>query len=270
MDFTNEQLATQIKAGTTDLIPQLWAQTEKFIAMQARHYLRAMLHRGDTPAFELDDLMQESYFALVHAVDYFDESKGGFLTALKFYLKTAFATVAGSQTPKQMNDGIRHYIPADAFLPGTDDLTLLDTLEAVDEDVETVATAPMFHQQLHDILEKALKSLPPQQERILRERYYKERTCESIADQLGCGSQNISQHERTALKKLYNARTTNGLDAFLETHTDYWKKVGVQHFQNTHTSAVESIVLRREELAQKFLKSKYGITLTPPSRRTKY
>ncbi len=265
--MTNEELATQIKNGTTDLIPQLWTQTEKFIAMQARRYLRAMEHRGDTPAFEFDDLMQESYFALLHAVDYLDESKAGFLTALDFYLKTAFATVAGTRTPKQKNDGIRHYVPADAPLLGMDDLTLLDTLVDGGEDVEAVATAPILHQQLHDTLEEAMKALSPQQERILRERYYEERTCESIADQLGCVAQNISQHERTALKKLYNARTLNGLDEFLETHTNYWQKVGIQRFQNTHTSAVENIVLRREELAQKFLQSKYGINLKSPSRR---
>ena len=117
----------------------------------------------------------------------------------------------------------------------------------------------LYIRQLHDALDQAMQELTPRQASILRRRYWQGETQEAVAAALRCSGANIGEQERAALKRLYEARTVNGLSEFIETHTNYYHAVGPGRFQNTGTSAVEDIVLRRERLAEKWLKA-HGIT----------
>lgn len=57
---------------------------------------------------------------------------------------------------------------------------------------------------MHDTLESALDGLPVDQSSVLRMRYYDERTCASIAEDLGCTAAGVLDKEQRALKKLYD------------------------------------------------------------------
>ena len=254
--MSNEELAERIRGGDESLIPQLWDQVERFVSMQARHYLRAVEERGTTPVFEADDLVQEAYFAMLRAVDYFDAGRGGFLGILELCCKTAFAEVAGYRRSKQRSDALSKSISGDVPLVEDGDLTLIDTIPADGLAVEDAATAAMYQQQLHDALDHALSDLTTRQEMILRRRYYQGETQEAIASDLDCTGANVGDQERAALRRLYDARVLNGLGEFLETHTNYYAHTGPSHFKHTGASAVETIAIRREELARRWLNSR--------------
>lgn len=78
--MTNEELAIQIKAGidTTEHMLALWQQNRNFIHVIAMHY------QGYA---ELEDLEQEGYLALYHAVNGFDPTRHySFLTYAKYWI----------------------------------------------------------------------------------------------------------------------------------------------------------------------------------------
>ena len=254
--MSNEELAERIRDGDESLIPQLWEQVERFISMQARRYLRAVEERSTAPAFEVDDLVQEAYFAMLRAVDYYNAERGGFLGILELCCKTAFAEVAGYRRSGQRADALARSISGDAPLSEDDDFTLLDTIPADGPEVEDAATAGMYRQQLHDALDHALAELTTRQETILRRRYYRGETQEAIAADLNCTHANVGDQERAALRRLYDARALNGLGEFLETYTNYYAHTGLSSFKRTGASAVEAITIRREELARRWLNSR--------------
>ena len=207
---------------------------------------------------EFDDLYQSGYLALVAAVETYDP-KGGksFAGWLALTLKTAFAEACGYRTARQANDPLRRAASLDAPIGDDEDDggSLIDLLPAADPLPEDLAVEAVYVQQLHDALEKAMNDLTPRQQIILRRRYYGGHTQEAIAAALGCTRSGVSEQERAALKRLYDARSVNGLSWYLEHETNYYQPVGPQTFQRTGTSAVEKIVLKREELAQKWLKA---------------
>lgn len=65
-ELSNEELAMRIAAGEKNLTLQLWKQIENFVKAQAIKYYVCCDIDG-TASFEVDDLIQEAYFALIQA-----------------------------------------------------------------------------------------------------------------------------------------------------------------------------------------------------------
>ena len=256
---SNEELAAAIRAGERELLPRLWNQVERFVARQAARVMT--LSGGFGGGVEFDDLYQSGYLALVAAVETYDTAQGKpFIGWLAFALKNAFAEAGGVRSVRQANDPIHRAASLDAPVGEDDDGgSLVDFIPAADAAPEDLAVEALYVRQLHDALEKAMDDLNPRQRDILRQRYYHGRTHTDIAAAQGCSRSAVSEQERAALRRLYEARTANGLSEFLETHTNYYQAVGPGTFQRTGTSAVEKIVLKREQLAQKWLKA-HGMT----------
>lgn len=120
--------------------------------------------------------------------------------------------------------------------------------------VEETVINGVYHQQLHDTLEKCLSSLPWVQEQTIRDRYYNSLTFEQIGKKQGYSREAVRLIEIKALRKLFEERAANGLEAFLDAHTNFYLGVGVKHFKSQRVSSVEYIVMKREELAQRWLK----------------
>ena len=252
---TNEELAAAVQTGEREKLPELWNQVERFVARQASRVMT--LSGGFGGGVEFDDLYQSGYLALIAAVETYDPEGGkSFVGWLALTLKTAFAEACGYRTARQANDPLRRAASLDAPIGDDEDGgSLLDLLPAADANPEDAVVESLYLRQLHDALEEAMKELTPRQQTILRRRYYSGHTQEAIAAALGCTGASVSQQERVALKRLYDARNVNGLSWYLEHKTNYYQPVGPQTFQRTGTSAVEKIVLKREELTQKWLKA---------------
>jgi RNA polymerase sigma factor (sigma-70 family) len=258
--LTNEELATHIKRGENDLIPLLWEQCIRFIKSRARKYIKAFLREsGDARGCELDDLVQQSYFALLAAINAFDESVGyKFLSMLDFPLRTAFAEVMGFRTARIKNDPLYNALSLDMPVNEERDSAMYDFLPDETTEgagsIEELATHDLYIQQLHETLELSLARLSAQQQDVLRKRYYENLTCAQVAEMKGITPQGVNSVEGNALAKLYASREITGLSEFLEQRTNYYKGVGPFAFKESWESAVERIVIKREMLAERWAK----------------
>lgn len=255
--MTNEELAVAIQAGQTELIPQLWRQVERFVAMKARAYHDYILFTNEcSRGCEIDDLVQSGFFALAPAIRCFDPSSGyHFLTYLRYSLKDAFSAAMGLKTKKQRNSLLDKSLSLDAPIKTDKDENLLSILAADEHGyTEESAVAEIYLQQLHEALESAMESLTTRQQGIIRDRYFGDMSRETIARKSGCSVTTVGTTEKNALQKLYSERERNGLQKYLDEGTNFYKKVGVTRFASTWTSAVEHTVVKRDELAIKWLK----------------
>ena len=257
-EMSNEDLAIRIADGEKELTLQLWLQVEKFIAVRAKSYFSACKLNGSI-SFEIDDLIQEAYFAMLAAVKYFNPELGSYISILDYCLKTAFAKVTGRMTSKQQNDGLKYSFSGDIPVSDENDETLINSIPS-SENIEENVIDSIYNQQLHMALEKALGMLSSEQELILKSLYFENLTIKDLADMRGCTRANISDQKIKGLKALKENQSINGLEKFLGENIDYYKKVSVTEFKSTGTSAVEKTVLKREELTAKWLKKHYKIT----------
>ena len=96
--MTNEELATAIQNGQTDLMEALWEQNKRFVYKMAIRWRRAFDDRSD---FDMEDLVQQGWLALEDAVRYWCPEKGAFLTAFCYCLKGQFSRLIGVKSTKR-------------------------------------------------------------------------------------------------------------------------------------------------------------------------
>ena len=105
--------------------------------------------------------------------------------------------------------------------------------------------------QLRAALDTALDQIPARQAQVIRYRYYQEYTQKQIANAIGTSKTRIGQLEELAISSLRVRTVSDPLEAFVERHTPYHLHVGIEKFRRTQTSAVEKIVLIREQLRER-------------------
>lgn len=259
--MTNEELSMRIKAGESELIPQLWDQTVKFIRMQAGKYYAAKTDRGRCAVgYEQEDLEQAGFLALLAAVDYYNPDMDfRFLTVLSYTLKTAFAETSGTRTSRMRNDGLQKASSLDAPIGEEADSSLHDFLadEATSGDgsVEEQGTRALYLSQLGEALERGIALLPKRCQKLVRLRYFECKSWPEIAQVMNINRSRAQQMKLQALRKLYETSDDTGLSEFIEERTNYYLRVGRTRFGNTRCSAVEEIVLFRERMAEEWLYS---------------
>lgn len=129
--MTNEELVKLIQEGHQEHISQLWEQVYRFINMQAGKYLR---HFSE---FErencVDDLVQDSYFSLLSAIEKYEDRGGSFLTYLDVRLRNGFRSIMGLRTSKQRNDLQKNAVRLDAPIAGEDEnLSMAEILPSIE------------------------------------------------------------------------------------------------------------------------------------------
>lgn len=248
--MTNEELALKIKSGETTLTEQLWIQVEGFI--------RYMAYRKGSSisdcSVDCDDLYQSGYLAMLKATEGFDAEKGGFTTYLGMILKNAFAEVSGSKTNKQ--ELMRHTISLDAQLES--ELTLGDTISD-DTAVYAFEDAErrIFIEQLKKYMEAALLKLKPEQQELIKRRYFKGETMQSVASSMYLAKETIRQHEINALTELKKPKYKLTKFAYpdserrLDQRTSFYRNTGLKHYNQTGISCVEETMLWREDQREK-------------------
>lgn len=238
--MTNEELVAKIQAGERDRLPQLWSQVERFVAKRANHVMTmyAAGYMTNSGGIEFDDLYNSGYLALVAAVDTYQPEKGmKFISWFAFFVKTAFGNAGGWMSQK--NDALRRAVSLDAPIDGEDDSDPLAQIvedTAAAQDIQAVEDK-IFQEQLHAALERALQHLPDAEVDAIRGKYFWGRELSSVE----------KRAERRGLSRL-SAHAS--LRQYIELHTPYYLRVGVQSFQNSGDSSVERIVLKREQLMQ--------------------
>lgn len=244
--MTNEELVALIQTGERDRLPELWAQVERFVSVQARRLLVAIGDRAAAHGLEYSDLYNSGYIALVDAADSYDPEAGAsFIVWFSLRLKTAFAEAGGWRTRRQKQDPLNGSTSMNEPIGEDDDNgTLGDFIPdpaAVQafQDVED----RLYQEQLHAALERALETLEDDEEAVIRGRYYQGRTLKEIGPK-------ARALESRAFAKLRRPQARKELEQFVELRTPYYLRVGVWAFRNTGESAVERIFFKREELRE--------------------
>lgn len=239
--MTNEELVAMIQAGERDRMPQLWSQVERFVAKRANHIMTmyAAGYMANSGGVEFDDLYNSGYLALVAAVDTYKPDKGmKFISWFAFFVKTAFGNAGGWMSQK--NDALQRAVSLDAPIDGEDDS---DPLAQIVEDTGAAQEIQavedkIFTEQLHAALERALQHLPDAEVEAIRGKYF-------------CGRELSSVEKRAERRGLSRLSAHASLRQYIELHTPYYLRVGVQSFQNSGDSSVERIVFKREQLMQR-------------------
>lgn len=246
--MTNEELAARIRQGERELLPELWAAVEKFVAMKAKQR-----------AFQLDsyggvtdeDLIQCGFLALLDAVETFDPEAGAnFISWYAYYLRSAFAQAAGYRTKKR--DPLNTADTLDAPMSEDDGRTREDYLESdwAAEDYQD-AERRIWLEQLRDTVQKALDDLPAAEREIITGHHLEGLTLKTLAERRGVTLEAIRQRERHGFAKLRRNANKNHLRDFVEEQTPYYLHVGVNRFNATGSSSVETIAIIREDLRER-------------------
>lgn len=240
--MTNEELVAEIRNGKKEYCLQLWEQVERFITIKARDYFATLYaNRGIT----VEDLQQAGYLALMDAVRTYSADRGAnFISFLSYWLHNRFSEAAGLRTDRTAADPLNNSVSLDAPIGEDQDGTLSD-IQADPRDNVAEAETRVYLQQLRADLEKALDSLGPNEADAIRQRFFQGKTLKEAAEERGVSLDLIRQREAKGLRMLRRSARRNGLDAYVESRTPYYKKTS---FHISHTSPVEELAMLRERL----------------------
>lgn len=235
--MTNEELATRIKNGETDLIPELWNQVSRFVEMCAYKIARKV----SSAVFDAEDLIQSGYFALIDAIKYFEPNgECKFITYLSYTLKTAFAECGGWKSSKEQYKWQyeREYPPRslDAPLSDDDTTTLEDITPCPCNDCERIIDR-IYIEQLHDELCEAIDKLPPMSATAIKKHDLEGEPLTQIAEREGVSYNYLNQCRRFGLMNL--ARDTK-LKSFVYSDAAVYsaalRSSGLQAFKHSGSS----------------------------------
>jgi len=247
--MTNEDLAALVQAGERDRLEELWRNVKRFIWQQAgKRILRGA--EGVTA----EDLYQSGYLALVEAADSYDAGRGmSFIGWLSVMLKTAFNAAAGRRSERQRREPLHQALSIDAIIPGSDGLTIGDSLEDPDAAAAfDAADFGVFLDQCREVIAAALDTLPVKQAELMRRYYLQRKSIDEAAAAVGySGRATAYEAMARALYRLAHGPYTKVLWECLDTFTEFEeyrgaaRSAGIGSFRRTGTSSTEAGALLR-------------------------
>ena len=205
-NMTNEELATAIQNGETELYPVLWEKIEKLIDRKAEIYALnlAICGRRLDPVEFKKDLKQSAYFALIAAVNYFDPESGyKFLTYLNRPLLSEFRRTAGIRTSRQ--DILDTALYLDTPVGDDTENTFTDTVPDPTNDIADCDES-VYIWELRAALDDAFSVLTDREREVLTLRYYFGVNYSKQAANKNVSSKYISLVASEAFEKIRNNR----------------------------------------------------------------
>lgn len=250
--LNNEELAVRIQAGENGLISPLWEQMRGLVLLHMSKLFNGNKERADRAGVEFEDLEHEGYFALLDAVNAFDESRGYKLSAyLQYPCRNRFNAAVGMRTRRQAMEPLNNADSLNRPISGEDNDAQLQDIVA-DPDSSTPfeeATERIWREQLRAALDECLARLPKNQEEVIRGRFYHGLTLKEIAAAGGFTFQWSKSLEQQALRDLRRYENRRRLLGFREdiisTHA---YSGGLANLLNGRGSATERTVELLEEL----------------------
>lgn len=260
--MTNEELAVRIKAGESELMSELWAQVERFVAQQARKFIKYRWADVCASAgLTYEDLYVSGYFALLPAVEGFDPEKAClFITYFAYHLTRTFYAEAGLRKYdghwRTKRDPLGQASSLEAELYESKDgdgLALEDYLkdETAEQAFNKIDEAA-YQKQLHADLTEALDSLRPRDAEIVRGYYLKQLTQEALAEQYGISGSTVQQIRANALKTLSKHKALKEYKT--QVFTKSLRRTGFKAFKQSGMSQQEYFVSRLEDYERKLFK----------------
>ena len=255
----NTMLAQLARQGNSAALAQLWEINRPVIRTMFWRWYSRNQSVAESAGVTLEDLDQESYFAVKEAAEYHNPEKGAFLTALQYFVQHRIqkAILQGRGRYVVTEDGRRVRVsaePLDSAQSLDEPVPWDDAGEVTRADVTPDPAAAQafedaernsYRQELRAVLDKALSPLPDRQRNVIAWRFYEGLTLQQAAALDGVTKERIRAIEDAALRALrqnQELRRFYGEDllsrAYQGTGFGAWKSGG---------SVQERIVERQEE-----------------------
>lgn len=242
MEKSNEELATLIKQGDNGYMPQLWEQVRKIVVMIAIKYFNRLENKC---GLELDDLIQEGYFGVLKAVEYYEpDSEYKFSSYLNLNLKNVFDKMTGIRYGGENDKILNCALSLDAPIENdceNDNLTLLDTISNKSTSNYSFENneQSVYNRDLRKVLDKALGQLSEKRNKIITLNYFFDMSQSQIASVLKCNRSYISSEIREALLQMRTGPYRKELYSFMHysdaAEFDHYKCTGFKAWKNGMT-----------------------------------
>lgn len=201
--MTNEQLALNVQNGNRAALAELWGAVRPLLLSMAwKFYQKQGKERCSTHGVTLEDLQQETFFALYDAVQAYKPEKGYLLTTYLFRAtENRFKACMGIQGKL---DALNHADRLERPIPGDE-----EGREQGDVIPDEKAEAALFavddrqeQEHFHNVLEQALGELSVVQGAVLRHRFTRKHTRKETAEALHITAEAVRREEARALQLL--------------------------------------------------------------------
>ena len=212
----NNMLAQLARQGNSAALTQLWEINRPVIRTMFWRWYSRNQGVAESAGVTLEDLDQESYFAVKEAAEYHNPEKGAFLTALQYFVQ--------HRIRKAILQGRGRYVVTEDGRRDSHSAEPLDSAQSLDEpvpwdDAGEVTRADVtpdpaaaqafedaernsYRQELRAVLDKALSLLPDRQRNVIAWRFYEGLTLQQAAALDGVTKERIRAIEDAALRAL--------------------------------------------------------------------
>ncbi len=259
--MTNEALAELIQQGGNDeLLPILWDKVHKLLFIKAERYYYAYADILRRYGYDIQDVRQECYSAMLAAIKWYKPDKGyKFTTYLNYALKH---TIRGLYSGK--DDALNQAATMSLEQPIGEDkdggvLTVADT---VADDTAAQIFEEIDRYDEFSLLRRAIGELPGIHRDVIKLYYFKGLKLREVGEQLGISFQRVRQIEGEALRRLRYGKMGRRLyeiysEEYGYHHREYTaaSHKGLAAFRSSGTSEIEDHALRsiiRELAAERY------------------
>jgi RNA polymerase sigma factor (sigma-70 family) len=201
MSICVSSLAVECKTDKA-AIECLWDETINLIRWWAARYIKGQR----TQLYDIDDLVNSGFLALIDAVNTFDPEKGKFPNHLWYYVRKHFAQISG--TKKQPDISI---ISLDDSLIDNSKETHADMLPDPDADFADGLIDRIAIQQDFDIVIQEVNKLPKMQRTVIMLTGFDGLSLIQAAWKLGVSYQAVQNTRNRAVKRLCRTKAVKEL-----------------------------------------------------------
>lgn len=249
--MSNEELVLLIQQGQEQYIAELWENNEAFVAYQAN---KRLIGVPEHLQYLRDDMVNESYFHFLKAINLFQAEKGvKFLSYLSYHLKNGFDDVLfGGRSDRARKEPLNRAVSIDIPVNDAEGLTLGETL--LDETAEGEFNDFLdmdFIRSVNGILQEGIGMLQGLQRDIMEEMLRTGHGLTEIRRALGGADREASRYRTTydkairALRKYMQGyirqhKGRTGIEEHISMHTGwcFW-------MNHQYTSVVEYAVMQK-------------------------
>lgn len=246
--MTNEELALKIRAGDKDLISLLWRQIKPFLYRYCKGYFIRNEKACSSAGVMFDDLLQESYFAVLVAIRAYNPRSGyKFLTYLNYPLMNVLNEIVGYRTVAQQNSPLNSSVRFEKPLKGADNVLMGDVIPDKYNNID-ILERHLYNEQLHNDLIWCMNNLSDDERGILFAKYFANKSIDDIASQLNISPTSVRNIEYRGLRKMRTGKNYVKLRAYeydiISTHAynssfNTWKNSGYSSTEYTAFKLLE-------------------------------
>ena len=248
--MTNEHIAALIgEGGNDELLPLLWEKMLRFYRMAALKYAQLHKNRCAQCGITYEDILQESYFAMLDGIKAYNERSPEqttlhFISFCGFPFRNCAAALIGirtkAQRAKPLNNAVvslDESIQSDEADGNTAMIELIPD-ETAEEPFREIEQAD-YCREIRDTVQAALSEQPRELD-VIEHIYYGGNTLSDTGAALGVSTERVRQLRQRALRRLYkNNRLRELYDL------DPYRHVSVRQFRR-NGSIVEQTAERHE------------------------